>query len=553
MSQTPPPGVDELPANMPSINDPTTFAPRADAAFGALPNFRAQLVALALNVYNNAVDCYNNAVAATASAATTASLATSALTSANNAAASAGAVLWVSGTTYTQGAHVRSINSRIYRRTTASGSGTTDPSADTANYTPVFLDISSGLPTSRPSLILDFANSEQVDPRITSTRASTATRINKFGLVETVAANVPRIDYDPTTGRCKGLLREPAKTNLLLYSEQFDNAAWTKTNCNVTANAIIAPGVSSLADKIVENTTNSSHHIYQGYTAASPQLYVYYVFLKAAERSVVTIELSNAWTGGASATFNLSTGVIATAASSGGDLTNAAAIIIPCVDGWCFCALLAIKGSANSNVFPVILLTDGINTVYTGDGVSGVYAWGAQLETAQTFSSYIPTTSAAVTRSADVFEMTGANFSDWYNQNEGTFVASGDMAYVNSNNPTLFEVSDGSPNNRHSLRMVGNELGYEVASGGTGVVDLATGNIVTANIPLTIAITYKVNNFVSTFNGENLLNDTTGAVPTGINKLTFGDGAAGQMSGHIYNLSYYTKQSSNVETLGLSS
>lgn len=74
------------------------------------------------------------------------------------------------------------------------------------------------LPDLRPSLLLDFANSGRVDPRIQCTRASSATCFGPDGKLRTVAANVPRIDYDPATGKCLGLLVEEQRTNLWTHS-----------------------------------------------------------------------------------------------------------------------------------------------------------------------------------------------------------------------------------------------------------------------------------------------------------------------------------------------
>ena len=73
----------------------------------------------------------------------------------------------------------------------------------------------------------------------TVVRNTTATRVNASGLIESVAANVPRIDY--TGGGCGSLLVEPAATNLLLRSEEFDNAYWTKANTTISADAAVAP------------------------------------------------------------------------------------------------------------------------------------------------------------------------------------------------------------------------------------------------------------------------------------------------------------------------
>lgn len=98
----------------PSRSDPTNFRARGDATLGALPALISQLVALAVTAYNNAVDAAASAIAA---------------------AGAATAPLWVSGATVTQWSCVISPATRlIYRRFTATGSGVTDPSVDTANY-----------------------------------------------------------------------------------------------------------------------------------------------------------------------------------------------------------------------------------------------------------------------------------------------------------------------------------------------------------------------------------------------------------------------------------
>jgi hypothetical protein len=113
-----------------------------------------------------------------------------------------------------------------------------------------------------PSLYLNFVNNEVLDPRITFTRASTATYVGSDGLIKTAATNVPRFAHDPVTGEGLGLLIEEARTNLLLYSEQSDNAAWGKTNILTTANAVIAPDGTLTADKIYENSTASVQHTF---------------------------------------------------------------------------------------------------------------------------------------------------------------------------------------------------------------------------------------------------------------------------------------------------
>lgn len=204
--------------------------------------FNGELLAVAESAKANAQEAIGavssvstSATNAANSAINAANSATAAASNANAAAASAGGQLWVSGTTYEVGALVfSSVTGRNYRRLIA-GAGTTDPSVDSANWRSVLLDAFTGMPRIRPTLLLDFANSQSVDPRITITRATTAMRRNKLGILETVAANVPRIDYDPVTLACIGFLHEAeARTNLLLNS-LLDGASLATQSVTVTA------------------------------------------------------------------------------------------------------------------------------------------------------------------------------------------------------------------------------------------------------------------------------------------------------------------------------
>ena len=115
---------------------------------------------------------------------------------------------------------------------------------------------------SRPSLNLDFINSQIFDPRITFTRVSTATRVNANGLIEVVASGSPRIDFDPVTQVCKGLLIEEQRTNLLTYSENFAlTPAWQKARATISSSVIVAPDGTLTADKLVEDTQTGAHHV----------------------------------------------------------------------------------------------------------------------------------------------------------------------------------------------------------------------------------------------------------------------------------------------------
>ena len=148
------------------------------------------------------------------------------------------------------------------------------------------MSIQSNFPAIKPTLLLDFANVKALDPRITFTRASTATYYDAFGVMQTAASGVARFDSNPTTGESLGLLIEEQRTNLLTYSAQFDNAAWSKPNSDtITANTVVAPDGVLSGDAFVETTATGTHTLFQNATLVGGTVYTLSVYLQAACRS----------------------------------------------------------------------------------------------------------------------------------------------------------------------------------------------------------------------------------------------------------------------------
>lgn len=241
-------------------------------------------------------------------------------------------------------------------------------------------------PAVRPSLNLDFANSQSVDPRITFTRASSATRVNERGLLEVVPAGTPRIDFNPVTLACKGLLLEEARTNSQPFSSDFTNAAWYKMRLSAIHTAVTAPDGTLTADKLVEDASTNTHYLSGQYFsfAALPTVSIY---CKAAERSVVNlVVVKDSGVGYASASnffINLLDGTY-----TGG--TGSSPTVIPVGDGWYRIAITA--DTAATNYTLRLLLRSGGTPSYAGDGSSGIYIWGGQIEDGQFLTSYQPTT-----------------------------------------------------------------------------------------------------------------------------------------------------------------
>ena len=257
-------------------------------------------------------------------------------------------------------------------------------------------------------------------------RASTATFYDAAGVIQTAASGVARSNafFPDSSGvmRSAGLLLEAAGTNLVTYSEQFDNAAWIKTNATITANAAAAPDGTTTAEKLASSTGTWPTFIHQTFGGSGTRTLS--VFAKASNSS--WLAMGGIGAGGELAYFNLSTGVIATIQ---GNVTNASMSKLP--NGWYRCSVIC-DFQSYGGFIPV----SGDNTLNIAPIGQGVFLWGAQLEQNPYATSYIPTvastvtraadtsTSATVTRAADLASMTGTNFSSWYRQDQGTIYQS---------------------------------------------------------------------------------------------------------------------------------
>jgi hypothetical protein len=261
------------------------------------------------------------------------------------------------------------------------------------------------------SLDLQFARTKTLDSRITFTRASSGTYVGADGLIKTAATNEARFDHNPTTGESLGLLVEESRTNLLTYSQEFDNAIWLKDATTISANTVAAPDETTTADKIIENSSNAVHAVYRS-ASLTATTYTYSVFLKQAERSWAYVRLASV--AGQGAYFNLSTGVIGTVES------GITASISKIGNGWFRCSVSILATASGWYPQHGPTTGDGVSS-YQGNGVSGIYAWGAQLEAGAFPTSYIPTTSSTVTRSADVASITGTNYSSVISSSLGTW------------------------------------------------------------------------------------------------------------------------------------
>lgn len=356
----------------------------------------------------------------------------------------------------------------------------------------------------------------------------------------------PRFDYDGATLAAKGLLIEEQRTNLIIRSEEFDNAAWTKINSSIVANSTISPDGTQDADTIVEDSSSSAK--YCSATAASVTSgtsYTASVYAKNNGRLLQIAYFSASFGSNAWANFNLSTGVVGTVGSA------ATASITPVGNGWYRCSVTAPATATTTGAWSVYLVTNnnaGRAENYQGNGTSGIFVWGAQLEAGAFATSYIPTVASQVTRSADNTIVQGSNFSSWYNVNEGTVFEATQLSNLFATSRAGFDINSNSIDNRIVFRALtsGAADSTIIRSGNATVATLSNGTAPTT-APRKTAVAYKVDDFASSANGTIPATDNAGAVPVGVTQMLIGyeQGPAGYLNGYIRSIAYYPTRLQN--------
>jgi hypothetical protein len=395
-----------------------------------------------------------------------------------------------------------------------------------------------------PSLDFQFL-SGSLDSRITFTRASTAMFFNSSGVLTSASNDVARFDYNPATLAPLGLLIEESRTNLLLRSEDFSDASWVKIRATVTVNATTAPTGTAVADKLVEDTSTNTHESYQSVAIVANTLHTVTFYLKAAERTRAKIWLLNgAISSGANASVNLGAGTI-TAPNLFGTGSSASSSITNVGNGWYRCSIACIVDAASTTARAYIVLENAAgNDNYTGDGTSGLFVWGAQLEAGAFPTSYIPTTTTALTRAADVASVN--TLSPWFNAVEGTIFVEASNAQLGT---SLFSTDDGTASNRIVTYFnVANSPAFRVVSGGVDQANFSAGTI-TQNATFKLSTAYATNDFAASLNGAAAVTDTSGTVPSGQTTARIGSNvsSANFINGYLRRITYYPRRLANAE------
>ncbi len=360
------------------------------------------------------------------------------------------------------------------------------------------------------------------------TRGSSATRINAQGLIETVADTSSRLNYDLLNGKvvnCPHYLLEPASTNIIEYSEDFSNSAWTKSNTTITSNSIISPDGTLNASTLTDNTANGIHRLRDSVSLSASTDYSLSVFAKKGTLSNIQLALINtANSNTSSRVFDLENGVL------GESLTNQTLSNSKITDygnGWFKCEITA-QLASTPNTYQITLATkssgnatNASQVTYDGDGTGNVYIFGAQLEQGSYPTSYIPTNGTAITRAAET--AIGSGDAATFNDSEGVLMAE-ISALANDGTNRYISISDGTSVNRIHIFFTSSNTIRGLIRPGNGNIDSDV------NILLFNKAAYKYKSGDSAFwvNGFKVGVNTDTTMPSGLDQLNFnkGDGTS---------------------------
>jgi hypothetical protein len=405
-----------------------------------------------------------------------------------------------------------------------------------------------------PSFSRDFAGLKTLDhgvgPAITFTRASNATFFDANGTLQTAANDTPRFDH--SGGSSLGLLIEEARTNLFERSAEFDDAYWSKIDATVSANAATSPSATLTADRVYPSTNSAASVVSRNVAASASAAYSASVFVKAAGKThgymqinfrqtttpirafAFTLDLSSGTLGSQQDFVGATTGVTATATSVG--------------SGWYRLSLSFTTAALTDSVAMLVGPCDVANDrTVTASGTDGIFAWGAQLEAGAFPTSYIPTTSAAATRSADSAVVTP--ISSFYNQAEGTLFA--EYSGAQTGTSSRYVVTAAAPNiNDGEVSLIVNQpnalpRGFVGANSATQFSQ-TVGSSPTISEVIKLIVGAKENDFIVARAGTLSAADTSGVMPNGLTRFLIGSltGSLG-FNGHIRKIAYWPRRLSN--------
>lgn len=381
-----------------------------------------------------------------------------------------------------------------------------------------------------------------LDPSLTFTRASSATYFNSVGILTSAANNVPRFDYNPSTLALNGLLIEQQSTNLLLQSNNFGTAWTTGNSATITATSGISPDGTNNAWLL--NDASNFGFIQQVLTVSSGANYTASGFFKAGSTNSVRLSYRDSTSvNGIRLAINLLNGTAVTSAFGNGVVV--AGSVQSLGNGW---YRVQITGS--------ITPTNGtVGVEDPNNAAINILVYGVQLEANTFATSYIPTTTATVTRAEDF--LTNTTISGWFNPTAGTLFSEAMVEANPSFNArvTIFDDST-SANYIGEFIVPGFAIEAVITISSTANVATTTVAVTSANTPFKIGLGYTSGANLMAVNGTAYSGAAfnTSALPTGLNTLRFGEvaGSGRNLNGWLRSFTYYNIQLTSAQITTIS-
>jgi hypothetical protein len=391
-----------------------------------------------------------------------------------------------------------------------------------------------------PKLALDFTTAS-LDSRVTFTRttgaSNPATYVNSSGVITAATNNEPRFDYDPVTLACKGLLIEEARTNLALQSQDIATTWSTQNTPTLATDVAVAPDGTTTADSIQSTAAGAFRRIFYRASVPANSTVTASWFIKKEVSETNYGGISLAFLGGTAKYVYVAVNAVtgATVAISS-DYTPT----IRTVDFDDYWRISVTATDTFNNIQAEIgyyaTLSANFSSLNNGAG-SARTIWGAQLETGAFATSYIPTTTTALTRNADVAVMTGTNFSDWWQATRGGATVLATPSTVSGIRP-LVQFDDNTANEIIALR--GNTTNPElyIVDGGTPQAQIDAGTIA-ANTAYNLFGVWNTNDCAAKVNNGPKVFDTSATIPT-VTQMRLGSDGTNYLNGTLATVSYYS-------------
>lgn len=379
-----------------------------------------------------------------------------------------------------------------------------------------------------------------LSPLLTVSRASTATYVNSAGVMARADNNVLRLDYNPVTLAARGARLEQSRQNVLLRSEDL-STTWSGVATTVTTNTANGPDGTATLDKVIATAVAGGHTRTQtvsGTSNGSP--YCLSAFFRAADYSKLVVSLYEGATfvRGVGATFDVN-GTISESFTAGG-----ATIIGSGTENWGGGLRRAwisfIIGGTDPSMFARLALHNGTTVSFTGDGSSGIHVGCVQLEPGRYPSTYMPTTTAAVTRAADSVSALLALIPT-FNPLAGTLMVESSIDRVAAAQGVACELNDGGANNRLIVGFHSNNApnAYHVVGG--VYTHLMTSSNPAAGVIRKQTFTFQSADQGLSYNGGVEITAAGAGMPA-VTTMRFGNNAAldASLDGHLRRVSYWS-------------